>query len=231
MNDQQNLNSFTSYIKELTLPISTFIGIVIFMLEFREKIDLFSIKLISIIMPLFFLLWLIYVWTKRPDTTESKSIKIYPYKRSIRFGAIFGLVLSFIPLYFVIISFIPLKIKFQIENKTNESLDIKFLNNYNILIKAGNGFEYIIDSGLMSVKNTDGNNLTVKPKSKNFFVGNFEDQSKLKSYLTGDYWISLDVRTNNNAIINCDKMLHLTRERLDDSYLLLCKEPDIQNEK
>jgi hypothetical protein len=221
MATNQESNSFSDFLKELTLPISTFIGIIIFMLEFKEKIELFSIKFIAVLIPLFCLLWLIFVWRKKKINDDKK---IFSHKRIVRIGAILAFIFSLIPFYFVLISSLPVTINFQIKNNSKDTLEIRYLNDYNILSKNSYDFDNTVTSGLFRVNNRKKRSLIIMPNSTENFEGQFEDQSKLRYYMTGDYWITINIRTNNNIWMDCDKMLHLTREALNDGCLILYHE-------
>lgn len=219
--NQQEPKSFSVFLKELTLPISTFFGIGLFILGFREKIDLLSTQLIFVSIPVICLLWLVYIWSRFTKNTENKPKRTYHYKRTVRYGAFIAFLLSLIPIYFIVVSFLPLKINFTIKNRTKESIQLKFLNRYSILEIGDNNFEYIVTSGILSLDKEEKSTLIIPPNLTKRFTGNIENQSKLKSYLNGDFWITLNIETNNNFRINCDKMLHLTRESLNESNLFL----------
>jgi len=129
--------------------------------------------------------------------------------------------ISLIPIYFLIVSLLPLKVNFVIDNKTKEKIQLKFLNRYNILAIGDNGIEYIVTSGILNINKEEQNSLIIPPNSTKRFFGVIENKSKLESFLNGDFWIDLNIETNNNTRINCDKMLHLTRESLNENNLIL----------
>jgi len=219
--NQEEPQSFSVFLKDLTLPISSFFGIGLFIVEFREKIDLLTTKLIFASLPILCLLWLIYVWSSFNLNKETQTKKIYQHKRIVRWGAIFAFLISLIPIYFLIVSLLPLKVNFVIDNKTKEKIQLKFLNRYNILAIGDNGIEYIVTSGILNINKEEQNSLIIPPNSTKRFFGVIENKSKLESFLNGDFWIDLNIETNNNTRINCDKMLHLTRESLNENNLIL----------
>ena len=215
--------SFVSFVKELSAPFTTLLGVIIYIVEAIDKINQISIKLIPVIITVLCLLWVVYVFRKSVSNGESgEEIKTFGHSRTKRVGAILAFIFSLIPYYFIFKSIQPIRINFEVHNNSDSRIELKYLNNYKVLNDFPN-YDPISTTGLLSVKprNSKELNLFIEANSFGTFYGIIQNLNKINNFLDGDHWISLEIKTTEDKIISCPKMIHLTKPALKSGSLQL----------
>jgi len=205
MDDAQN-SSFFDFLKNLLAPLAALVYFLAFIVEFKEKIKELGFTILCFSIFAFALIWAIYIW---------KISKAKNYNRLKRYGALFVVIISLIPVFYSLWPTKPITMKFSITNNTKDTISLKSFHQYNVHRLAANGFAFITESGIVNLGDKESS--IIKPKETREITCVFANQNQIRSLISnGNNFLSLninyhdsidkDIQSNNYFYLNSENL-------------------------